>query len=176
MKFKKGDRVKVISNLKVDKTYGGLSFTEKMKELTGKVVTIKNVYGDSYSLEEDRFSYSWNDEMLEEIARPTKAELLKVPVGTIITTDAKMEYYQKWIKIDNDCFINIDDSDYYLRGYDINEDLTLDTDLDYGTRIIEIEEPEFRKTYDYSQEVKEMTVAEIEKALGHAVKIVKEEK
>lgn len=102
----------------------------------------------------------------------TKKELLDMPIGTKITTDAKK--YNVYVKVDEDCFRN--EAADFINDCDIEDDLTLDVcDEDYGTRIIKIEEPTYSTIYDYSTEAKEMTVAEIEKALGHAVKIIKEE-
>ena len=93
-----------------------------------------------------------------------------MPVGTKITTDAEE---------DNEYFYTgkaFESKDYRLKEYEINEDLTLNAeDKDNGTRIIKIEVPEYSTIYKYSTEIQEMTIAEIERKLGHPVKIVKEE-
>lgn len=101
----------------------------------------------------------------------TKEELLKMPVGTKITTNAKKD--NEYI-YDGEDFFN---TEYCIEDTEINDDLTLDTlNEKYGTRIVKIEKPTGYETiYEYSNEVQEMTIAEIEKALGHAVKIIKEE-
>lgn len=78
-----------------------------------------------------------------------------------------------FFKTGEDVFRN-DDSDV-LVDYDINDDLTIN-DEDLGTRIIKVEVPTYETEYDSSGEVKEMTIAEISKALGYEVKIIKEDK
>ena len=40
---------------------------------------------------------------------------------------------------------------------------------------MKVEEPTYKTIYEYEAELQEMTVAEIEKALGHPVKIIKED-
>ncbi len=102
--------------------------------------------------------------------KPTKGELLSMPIGTKITTDLKEN--NVFTKYSNEYFRNINCD--CLANYDIDEDLTINDEA-YGTKIIKIEQPEYDTIYDTSSEVKEMTVAEIEKALGYPVKIVKEE-
>ena len=117
-----------------------------------------------------------NELELVLIKKPTKQDLFDMPVGTKIYTDAKDEDYQVWVKTSKEDF-NCNYNDY-IDENDINEDLTIDedkTDEDYGTKIIKIEKPTYETIYDYSTEVQEMTVAEIEEALGHAVKIIKED-
>lgn len=100
----------------------------------------------------------------------TKKNLLDMPIGTKITTDGKE--YNVYVKVEEDYFRN-ENADL-IDNHDITEYLEI-TDEDFGTRIIKIEEPTYSTIYDYSTEAREMTVAEIEKALGHAVKIIKEE-
>lgn len=101
----------------------------------------------------------------------TKEELLDMPIGIKITTDAEKDNVYVY---DGESFYN---EEGCIDECDIEDDLTLDVydEEEYGTRIIKIEEPTYSTIYDYSTEAKEMTVAEIEKALGHAVKIIKEE-
>lgn len=108
----------------------------------------------------------------------TKKELLAMPIGTKITTNARTKVWgynpyiytgEKFVSIGGNCLLK--DT--------INEDLTLETDTGAfdstefdGSKIIKIEEPEYVTIYE---EKLEMTIAEIEKELGHPVKIVKEE-
>lgn len=99
-----------------------------------------------------------------------KEELFAMPVGTKITTDAERdnEYFYTGLAFES--------KDYRLKPYEINEDLTLNVRYESrGTRIVKIEEPEYTTIYEEKQEKLEMTLAEIEKQLGHPVKIVKEE-
>ena len=67
MKYKVGDKVKVRKDLEVDKRYGTEEFIEEMEEYKGKIVTIDTVNEDDYYIEEDKQSWSWTEEMLEDI-------------------------------------------------------------------------------------------------------------
>jgi hypothetical protein len=142
-----------------------------MKDLEGKVVTIERICGDNtVGIEESE--YYFDKRAFEPLnIKPTKDELLKLPIGTKITTDN--DEYNVFLKTGEDVFRN-DDSDV-LVDYDINDDLTIN-DEDLGTRIIKVEVPTYETEYDSSGEVKEMTIAEISKALGYEVKIIKEDK
>ena len=66
MKYKVGDKVKVREDLEVDKRYGTEEFIEEMEEYKGKIVTIDTVNEDDYYIEEDKQSWSWTEEMLED--------------------------------------------------------------------------------------------------------------
>lgn len=102
--------------------------------------------------------------------KPTKEELLKMPVGTKITTNR--DYDNIFVKISDDVFKN--NYDECIWDVDIEKDLSINEPY-YGTKIIKIEVPTYETLYDSSEEVKEMTMDEICKALGYNVKIVKEE-
>ncbi len=108
-----------------------------------------------------------------EYQKPTKKELLAMPVGTKITTADNKD--NEFI-YNNNRFINSKGDSIYT--YEIMEDLTLQAgsvDI-YGSKIIKIEKPQYTTIYEEKQkEIKEMTIAEIEKKLGYPVKIVKEE-
>ena len=67
MKYKVGDKVKVREDLEVDKRYGTEEFIEEMEEYKGKIVTIDTVNEDDYYIEEDKQSWSWTEEMLEDV-------------------------------------------------------------------------------------------------------------
>lgn len=64
--------------------------------------------------------------------------------------------------------------------FELNDDLTYNYDLYVGNEnndIIKVERPTYTTVYERDEnEVKEMTIAEISKALGYEVKIVKEDK
>lgn len=64
MKFKVGDKVRVRTDLKIDKMYGGWFYVAEMDKLKDRAITIKKCYIDSYLIEEDEDSYNWSDEML----------------------------------------------------------------------------------------------------------------
>lgn len=107
----------------------------------------------------------WEIELADK--KITKEELLKMPIGTKITTDLKEN--NVFIKMDEENFINEEEN--YICNDDILEDLSI-TDEDMGTKIIKIEEPIYKTVYDYTREVQEMTISEIEKVIGHKVKII----
>lgn len=171
MKFKVGDIIKG----RKDNGYG---YTEE-RMTKAKVLS---VYGDRMEIKilehKDAFYIGRMIEVdnthtkfeLVSGKKVTKKELFTMPVGTKITTDAEK---------DNEYFYTgkvFEGKDYRLKEYEINEDLTLNAeDEDNGTRIIKIEVPEYSIIYKYSTEIQEMTIAEIEKELGHPVKIIKEE-
>ncbi len=175
MEFKVGDRVK-------NKKYG-YGKVVKLFDDGGVRVQYDNTHINLHSACGNcppNTALNYDEPELSELElistkKPTKQELLDMPVGTKIYTDAKDEDYQVWVKTSKVDF-NCNYSDY-IDEDDINNDLTLDEDIDEdcGTKIIKIEKPTYETIYDYSTEVQEMTVAEIEKALGHAVKIIKED-
>lgn len=71
MKFKVGDKVRVKSldwyQYEYKNEEGGLSFTPKMSDFCGKVVTIKTISCDSYTIKEDNdFEFLWQDYMFED--------------------------------------------------------------------------------------------------------------
>ena len=167
MKFKVGEKVKIKKNLKE-----GYDFkyyvADEMEKFKGKTVTIYSVNSEAYRIEEDNMSWDWTEDMFEGLAIITKEELFKMPIGTKITTD--LEENNIFVKIGENDFCN----DYrdHIEDDDINEDLSLDY---CGDKIIEIQEPTYRTIYRAETEVKEMTIAEIEKELGYPIKVVKEE-
>lgn len=61
--FKVGDKVKVRTDLKVDKKYGEDWAVYEMAEWAGKVVTIACIKDNGYKIMED--SWNWTDEMFE---------------------------------------------------------------------------------------------------------------
>ena len=170
MRFKKGEKVRVVD----DREKLGVKNKIGIIKTDDKSSKPYNVYF------EDMGNYYWFYEDQLELAsnkKPTKQELLDMPLGTKIYTDAEDEDYQVWIKTSKEDFYN-GVTDNSLDENDINDDLTFNeyADEDWGTKIIKIEQPIYETVYDYSAVVQEMTVAEIEKALGHAVKIIKEDK
>ena len=169
MKFKVGEKVKIKKNLKE-----GYDFkyyvADEMEKFKGKAVTIYSVNSEAYRIEEDNMSWDWTEDMFEGLAKPTKEELFKMPLGTIIKTDR--EKHNIFVKVGENDFCN--DNRDHIEDSDINEDLTVDNYCGDKT-IIEIQIPTYETIYKADEEVKEMTIAEIEKELGYPIKVVKED-
>ena len=172
MKFKVGDKVKIRKDLKKGNGFN-LYVTDDMEELAGKIVTIIDAWGNNdgrYSIKEDSYSYTWSEDMFEGLAKPSKEELFKMPIGTIIKTDR--DYNNVFVKVGENDFCN-DNADHIFQCH-VEEDLTINCNH-FGNKIIEIQEPTYNTIYKADKEVKEMTIAEIEKELGYPIKVVKEE-
>lgn len=166
MKYKVGDKVRIRSDLKetMNNAIYGISVNSEMVKLAGKMVTIDHVNEKIYTIKE--YGFAWTDEMFECIEKPSREDFLKMPVGTKIITDKGKE-----LVYDGECFSDKDD---VIIDTMIDDDLNLIyDDMDYGTKIIEILEPEYRTIW--KEEVKKMTLKEIEKELGYPVEIVEEE-
>ena len=67
MKYKVGDKVRVISILKAGEKYGDKKFTKCMEKYRGEVVTISKVYCNMYFIKEDYEGWYWTDEMFEPV-------------------------------------------------------------------------------------------------------------
>lgn len=65
MKYKVGDKVRVVSILKAGEKYGDEKFTKYMEKYRGEVVTISKVYCNRYCIKEDYEGWYWTDEMFE---------------------------------------------------------------------------------------------------------------
>ena len=173
MKFKVGDRVRIRKDLKEGDDFE-IYVTDGMEELAGEIVTItkvnKALVNVMYVIDKDDGFYSWSEDMFENSVKPSKEELFKMPIGTIIKTDR--QEHNIFVKVGENDFCN-DNRDHIEDG-DINDDLTKKRCF-YGTKIIEIQEPTYEIIYKEEAEVKEMTIAEIEKELGYPIKVVKEE-
>lgn len=120
----------------------------------------KEKIGLTYPVENDKRLFYYYELCLENI--------FSLPLGSKIITDK--EEHNVFIKVGEDDWCN-DDSDH-LQKSDLNEDLTIN-DSFLGDKIIKVEEATHEVFYE-KNEIKEMTVAEIEKALGYPVKIIKE--
>ena len=171
MKFKVGDKVRIRKDLKEGHDYK-LYVNDDMEELAGEIVTITEVYGDcdtEYEINEDTGENSWTEDMFEGLAIITKEELFKMPIGTKITTD--LEENNIFVKVGENDFCN-NDCDH-IEYDNIKEDLSLDY-YEEG-KIIEIQEPNYTTIYKEDKQVKEMTIAEIEKELGYPIKVIKED-
>ena len=167
MKFKVGDRVRIRKDLKAGDNYK-IHVNTAMEKYAGKIMTVDRIGQSVYHFKEDCGAWNWSEDTIEGFAKPTREELLKMPIGTIIKTD--LDEDNIFVKVGENDFCN-DDCDH-ITDDEINDDLSLDG---YGDKIIEIQEPTYHTIYRAETEVKEMTIAEIEKELGYPIKVVKEE-
>lgn len=177
-KFKVGDKVRVKNDLKTWRKYGDYTYTEGMRDMfDGKVATIAQVdHGlKHYHLAGDIMCYCWTDEMLE-LAEENQFAKADLKNGMIIEHR------------DGDKYMVIDDRLVQEEGFfplsDYNDDLTDNKYKKYD--IVKVYKPitdRIFDTYDLfstdnldliweREEVKEMTVAEIEEKLGYKVKVI----
>ena len=172
MKFKVGDRVRIRKDLKEGDDFE-IYVTDEMEELAGEIVTItkvnKALVNVKYAIDKDDGFYAWSEDMFENSVKPSKEELFKMPIGTIIKTDR--QEHNIFVKVGENDFCN-NDCDH-IEYDNIKEDLSLD--YYYEGKIIEIQEPNYTIIYKEDKQVKEMTIAEIEKELGYPIKVVKED-
>lgn len=167
MKFKVGDKVRVREDLVVDRKYGGLTFVSPIAELCGMVFTvgeIRNGHDVSY-YELDEVSCAWTDEMIEPYedheAHKFEAFLREVVDGNAPSTVRTNHAYNLLSDL-----VSHDDGDdkYHL------------TEEEFESAISELVDFYVNKFVPKEDETAvEMTLSEVEKALGHKVKIVNEE-
>lgn len=171
-KFKVGDIVKIREDLVVDKRYnGGCRFDMSMDEYKGKITTIvgTNGRGDRYDLAIDNERWYWTDDMLELISVKTKYDL---QIGDIVT----LRNGDRLIRQKNGFTDMVDEFSNTLScSSDLNDNLTYHGKYKDSNDIMKVERPTgYSTVFERQEEVKEMTIAEISKALGYEVKIVKE--
>lgn len=80
-KFKVGDKVRVKSLDWCEHEYkdedGRLSFTSKMSDFCGKVVTIETISWDSFTIKEDDIKFGWQDYMFEDEVVKEDKDIIK---------------------------------------------------------------------------------------------------
>ena len=64
--YKVGDKVKVRSDLQVDKMYGIAYYNSYMCRYAGKRTTIVRVFPDYYEIDIDAKKWNWTPEMFED--------------------------------------------------------------------------------------------------------------
>ena len=136
MKFKEGDKVKLNKNIK-DFRYGraGVSYEE--------IGTIKGVKKDTYTVGFPSHS-SWDGTEEElELAEYTYEDLKKSPIGTKITFEAGAVL----VKDEENYFENVNRCREIANLYNLKDNCS-----DLG-KIIKIEEPEYKKVYEYKPEI-----------------------
>ena len=131
MKYKVGDKVKVIERLKRTYIINGNNISPNMarRQYEGKIVTIREVFDNKYTIKElyrDEFNtYYWTDEMFEGLA--TKTKTTKYKAGDVVTvirnlqegtghnvcvTEGMVDYAGKNVKI-KEAWIGIRDINMY---------------------------------------------------------------
>lgn len=140
MKFKVGDKVRVRSDIEVDKMYGRDKFIDEMYKYKNKILTISCVGEEWYAVKENLFN--WTDEMLIKVGY-TYEDLKKSPLGTKIT----FEDGEVLVKNEENRFENVS------RCRDIANLYNLKDDYNVSGKIIKIEEPEYKTVYEAKVEI-----------------------
>ena len=65
MRYNVGDKVRVRSDLEGSQDYCGVYCTNGMAGLKGQIVTIANIDGNRYKIEEDDRFHWWSDDLFE---------------------------------------------------------------------------------------------------------------
>ena len=79
--LKVGDKVKIKSNLVLGESYGNNSFILDMEDYKGKIVTINEIRGEFYYIEEDEHKWGWTLEMFTKDSIKKAEEKSKFKVG-----------------------------------------------------------------------------------------------
>lgn len=162
MKYKVGDKVKIVDAVRGEDAIYGFK--------TGEVVTISGCCdGNQIYLITNGSNYGYiNECSLTDLNSYTWGDFEKCPIGTKVTFESGKYLF----KIDKDKygdeFVNMN----YNFSYEELENFEI-KDTDFG-KIIKIEEPTYTIVYEPTEEVEEMTMEEVCKALGKQIKIVKE--
>ena len=175
MKYKVGDKVRVRDDLVIDRIYGVDRFVEGMKALRGSVVEISCTIGEwGYGIKGSVFC--WTEEMFEGKVKSTMTKS-DLKTGMIVTTRDGSEY---WVLKDNtigyDSFVDVNYKKC-IPFHSYSEDFKCYIHPEKSD-IIKIEEPEFfnpkasRVLLWEREEIKEVTMEEVEKKFGCKVKIV----
>lgn len=175
MKYKVGDKIRIRKDLRPER-YGSLYATENMTKMAGDIVTIAHIYDERmiYDIEED-CGWSWSEEMFESVCPKNLLE-----PGTVVKTRDG----DKYINI-NGILMRKSGGSWLCRLEDVNDDLVREKHKNKDMEIIEIYKTDghtISELFDDDnltlvwkrEEVKEITLSEIEKELGYKVKIVKE--
>lgn len=187
MKYKIGDKVRIRSDLEAGKSYGIAGFTEEMEYLNGNIVTIHNVdtLKGCYSIEIDTYELldcKFTDEMLLPVTF-TKSDLKTGMIAEYRNGDRRLVVGNALIDNKGDEANDLTDAMYkndLTRSIDNNQ-----LDISKVYEVIPIFHGDLYGLFRYTDNLiliwereeppKKMTVAEIEKALGHKVEVVAEE-
>ena len=162
MKFTIGAKVRVVSNLSNIKDFSG-GFMEDMTQFENKIVTVRNVYHNGISIKEDDNLYTWDFRCFVPVFE--KGDIVEINTDcTIKDLNANDSNGCR-----NDTFSFIRESEY-LPYKDFKIDfVTYFGNCKIGEYLVN---PICLKLVE-NKKPKEMTVAEISKALGYDVKIIK---
>jgi hypothetical protein len=190
MKYKVGDKVKVRSWNDMEKEFGlneygdinnkCLLFAEQMKEWCGKTVTISNVYEGHYIIKEG--GWQWTDDMFEDINNEFTKDDLEVNMIVELRDGTKGILH----KLENELYVIYNDVYNGFLNYKQNLIHNKHKNLD----ILKVYQPKHpdqlisenwedaeliweRKEND-KENIKEITIDELEKQYGCKVKIVKD--
>ena len=163
MEFKVGEKVRIKYNLEDIKDFKG-GFASGMKRLEGEIVTITDILNGKAYVEENL--WTWDLRAFKKLNIVSKDDLKNGDIVTLRNGD-------RLVFVGGEDFIDLsDDNNNYLSDiYDLEDDLRHDSHED--SDIVKIERPVEYTTVFAREEVKEMTVEEISKALGYEVKVVK---
>lgn len=173
MEFKKGDIIKGLPNNAYGITNEDMTRAKVLKTYGKKmdIEVLEHKYSGHIGETFDVLN-SDSDFKLIKAFKPTRQEVLDMPIGSKIIIDA--DSHNVFIKVGDDDWCN-DDGDH-LSESDICENFTISHYIFDDYNIVSIEKPTYDEFYNREEDIKEMTVADIEKALGYSVKIIKEEK
>ena len=94
-KFKVGDKVRVKKNLIPGKVYGNVSFVPSMRNMCGKIVTIKDFYFDNCNMYLKEIGYLWSPEMLEPVKEDNpllkENNVVLTPHSAALTKESSIE-------------------------------------------------------------------------------------
>lgn len=184
MKYKVGDRVKVIEDLtEGDHRFEDIGVEKEMVAFRGKKVTIAEVsYLGGYLIHEDGEEYVWAEDMFSKITEFTLDDL---ETRMVIETRNGDRYLV--LRDQKEIHVMCSDGNYYTKlvgGNYENHNAEMrfleDTDLDVMTvypkvdtfnEVETVNEPIWER-----KEPKKMTVAEIQKELGYEVEVIADAK
>lgn len=175
-KHKVGDKVTVRRGMDSSKKYGGVSIIPFMSEQGGKTFTIKEIDYTTFKVPTYRFEDEgcyWTDAMLDEDEDIEITDPMSIVENGNIVQVACGSYF---FYLDGRGYGRNGFTKFSSSGYKIVKIWKFNKDNIFSSH--ELANPEDcigDLIWDKSLAAKEMTVSEIEKALGYNVKIVKEE-
>lgn len=175
MKYKIGDKVRVIGDLEWDDSrFPTCGVTEEMQDLSGKIVTIERTSGeDRYWIYEDDNKYEWRGRMFTSIA---EFQLCDLKSGMVVEVRNGGRYLV--LKDRDDISLMNESGSTYLGGSHDNNLKYYDKNFDVMKVFDKVRVfRNVKTTTDLlweRKEPKKMTLKEVEKELGYAVEVVLE--